>query len=109
MRERGLNEALLGPAGSRGPFATQRQAHAKAFEELVNRARGSGAIDAGLTADDVRSGLIAITSIGGLPPAAARRTIRRLVILIFTGLSAPAGSMRPEELRMTSRSHDDAT
>lgn len=97
MRERGLNEALLGPAGSRGPFATERLAHAKAFEELVNRARGSGAIDAGLTADDVRSGLIAIASIGGLPPAAARKTIRRLVTLIFTGLGAPAGSIAVRE------------
>jgi hypothetical protein len=86
VRERGLNEALLGPDGSRGPFATSRRAHARAFEQPVNRARAAGHIRSELTVDDVRAGLIAITSIGVLPPTSANTIIKRLVKLILTGM-----------------------
>lgn len=35
INERGLNDALFGPAGAAGPFTAQRRAHARLFEQLA--------------------------------------------------------------------------
>jgi hypothetical protein len=81
-----LNEALLGPAGSCGPFATHRRTHARAFAQLVIRARDAGCIRPELTIDDVRAGLIAITAIGAVPRTSTNTTISRLANLIVAGV-----------------------
>jgi AcrR family transcriptional regulator len=86
VHDRGINEALLSSAGARGPFAAERRAHARAFAQLVDRARASGDIRSELSVDDVRAGLIAIASLGALPAARAATTNKRLVKLVFTGL-----------------------
>ncbi|WP_425551261.1 hypothetical protein [Actinoallomurus vinaceus] len=44
MRDRGLNEALLGSHAAGAALAEQRRAHAEAFAQLVERARHDGAV-----------------------------------------------------------------
>jgi AcrR family transcriptional regulator len=73
VRDRGLNEALL---GAHGTFAAERRAHARDLGRLVDRARAVGAVRDGVTVADVRVGLLAISSFQGLPPPGISRRPR---------------------------------
>lgn len=91
VRDRGLNEALLGSHAAGAAFAEQRRAHAEAFAQLVDRARRAGAVRAGVTVDDARVALMAITSFRGMPAAQATAATRRLTDLLLAGvLTGPA-------------------
>jgi AcrR family transcriptional regulator len=89
VRDRGLNEALLGSHVAGLAFAEQRRAHAKGLEQLVERARDAGALRPEMTAQDVRVGLSAIASFRALPPEKANTAIQRLEGLLIAGLSNP--------------------
>jgi AcrR family transcriptional regulator len=88
VRDRGLNEALLGSHAAGLAFAEQRRAHAKGLEQLVERAHGAGVIRPEVTAEDVRIGLLAIASFRTLPPERANTATRRLAGLLLAGLSS---------------------
>jgi AcrR family transcriptional regulator len=87
VRDRGLNEALLGSHAAGLAFAEQRRAHAQGLEQLVERARNAGALRAEATIEDVRVGLLAITSFRTLPPEKANAAVRRLAGLLLAGLA----------------------
>ena len=87
VRDRGLNEALLGSHAAGLAFAEQRRAHAQGLEQLVERARGAGMLRAEMTVDDVRVGLLAIASFRALPPERAHAAVRRLARLLLAGIS----------------------
>lgn len=87
IRDRGLNEALLGAHTAGAAFADQRRTHAAALAQLVRRARGAGAVRDGVTVEDVRVGLLAIASFSTLPGERAATAIRRLANLLLAGLS----------------------
>ena len=95
VRDRGLNEALLGSHTAGIAFAEQRRAHAKGLDQLVERARSAGVLRPEVTVEDVRVGLLAIASFRALPPAKATTAIRRLAGLLLVGLShrRPADSL----------------
>lgn len=88
IQDRGLNDMLLGTHVAAAAFAADRHAHARALEQLVDRARRAGAIRADVTADDVRVGLAAMASFRRLPPERAARSIQRLAGLLLAGISA---------------------
>jgi AcrR family transcriptional regulator len=87
VRDRGLNEALLGSHAAGLAFAEQRRAHAKGLDQLVERARSAGALRHEVTVEDVRVGLLAIASFRTLPPEKANTAIQRLADLLLVGLS----------------------
>jgi AcrR family transcriptional regulator len=87
VRDRRLNEALLGSHPAGASFAGQRRAHARALTQLVDRARDAGAVRDGVSADDVRVGLLAMSSFQALPAAKAAIATTRLASLLLTGLS----------------------
>ena len=87
VRDRGLNEALLGSHAAGLAFAEQRRAHANGLEQLVERARSAGVLRPEVTVQDVRVGLLAIASFRALPPEKANTAIRRLAGLLLAGLS----------------------
>ena len=87
VRDRGLNEALLGSHTAGLAFAEQRHAHAKGLEQLVERAHRAEVLRPGVTVEDVRVGLLAIASFRTLPPEKANAAIRRLAALLLAGLS----------------------
>jgi AcrR family transcriptional regulator len=87
VRDRGLNEALLGSHTAGLAFAEQRRAHAKGLEELVERASQAGALRPEVTVADVRVGLIAIASFRALPPEKASMAVRRLARLLLAGIA----------------------
>ena len=91
VRDRGLNEALLGSHTAGLAFAEQRRAHAKALEQLVERARDAGALRPGVTVADVRVGLLAIASFRALPPEKAGAAVRRLARLLVAGIASAGG------------------
>lgn len=80
VRDRGLNEALLGADGT---FAAERRAHARDLGRLVDRARAAGSVRDGVTVADVRVGLLAISSLRGLSPVA----VTRLAGLLVAGIA----------------------
>jgi AcrR family transcriptional regulator len=84
---RGLNEALLGSHPAGRAFATERRAHGRSLERLVERSRKAGELRDDVTVDDVRIGLRAISSYRAAPPADAQTAIARLAGLILAGLS----------------------
>lgn len=86
LLDRGLNEALLGAHGAGAAFVDDGRAHARAFEQLVERARRDGAVRAGVTVADARVALMAITSMRGLPTDRAAAAVRGLTELLLTGL-----------------------
>ncbi|MFC4121750.1 TetR/AcrR family transcriptional regulator [Nonomuraea zeae] len=88
VRDRGLNEALFGSHTAAAPFAGQRRAHAQGFERLVERARSAGALRRDLSVEDVRTGLMAISSFRTLPPERATTAVRRLANLLIAGMAA---------------------
>jgi AcrR family transcriptional regulator len=88
IQDRRLNDALLDAHVAAAAFAAERRAHARALEQLVDRARQAGVIRANVTADDVRVGLAAMASFRGLPPERAARSIQRLTGLLLAGISA---------------------
>jgi AcrR family transcriptional regulator len=88
VADRRLNEALFGSRTTTAAFAEDRRAHVKALDQLVERARGAGAIRAGVTAVDVRTGLTAIASLRALRPETAASSAPRLVNLLLAGMSA---------------------
>jgi len=87
VRDRGLNEALLGSHAAGLAFAEQRHAHANALEQLVERAHSAGVLRPETTVQDVRIGLLAIASFRTLPPEKANTAVRRLAGLLLAGLS----------------------
>ena len=88
VKDRKLNEALFGSRPVAAAFAEDRRAHANALDELVERARGAGAIRAEVTAADVRAGLTALASLRTLRPERAASSALRLVNLLLAGMSA---------------------
>lgn len=86
----GLNEALLGSHTAGLAFADQRPAHARALEQLVERARSTGAVRPDVSVQDVRVGLSAITSLRAQPPERTGEAIRRLANLLLAGLAPRA-------------------
>ena len=87
IQDRGLNEALLGSHAAGLAFTEQRRAHARALEQLVERARSTGAVRPEVSVEDVRIGLMAIASFRALPPERANAAVRRLANLLLAGLS----------------------
>jgi hypothetical protein len=63
--------------------------HAKGFERLVERARSAGVVRRDLSVEDVRTGLMAISSFRTLPPETAATAVRRLADLLLAGMAAP--------------------
>jgi AcrR family transcriptional regulator len=90
IRDRGLNEALLGFHAAGEAFAEQRRAHARALEDLVDRAHTQRRLRPGLSVQDVRIGLRAIASFRSLPPESAMVAVQRLTDLVLAGLAGPA-------------------
>jgi AcrR family transcriptional regulator len=88
VTDRRLNEALFGSRPVAAAFAEDRRAHAKALDQLVERAREAGAIRAEVTVGDVRVGLMAIASLRALRPERAAPSAPRLVNLLLAGMSA---------------------
>jgi AcrR family transcriptional regulator len=86
VRDRGLNEALLGSHAAGVAFAGQRHAHAEAFAKLVERARTDGAVREQVSIEDARMALRAIAAFGSLPAESASTAIRRLTDLLLAGL-----------------------
>ena len=95
INERGLNDALFGPAGAAGPFTAQRRAHARLFEQLVDRARATGSLRPQVSVEDIRAGLVAIASISNLPTDKAKTVIARLVDLIIAGIEPRQEGLLP--------------
>lgn len=88
VRDRKLNEALFGSRTMAAQFAGDHRAHAKALDQLVERARGAGAIRAEITVQDVRAALMAITSLRAIRPEKAASSAPKLVNLLLAGMSA---------------------
>jgi AcrR family transcriptional regulator len=88
IHDRAINEALLGPGEVAAAFQAERREHAQALNVLVGRARAAGCLRAGVDADDVRAGLLAIASLRRLPPATSAQVIGRLAQLVLAGLRA---------------------
>ncbi|GII30649.1 TetR family transcriptional regulator [Planotetraspora mira] len=86
VHDRGLNEALLGSHASGAAFAEQRRTHAEAFAQLVERARGDGALRGHVSVDDARIALMAIASFRALPAERASSAIRTLTDLLLTAV-----------------------
>jgi len=103
VRDRGLNEALLGSHPAALAFAEQRRAHAKGLEQLVERARDKGALRPEVTAQDVRVGLLAIASFRALPPEKANTAIQRLTGILLAGLSHRSPRESPRILPVDTR------
>ncbi|WP_436534279.1 TetR/AcrR family transcriptional regulator [Actinoplanes sp. HUAS TT8] len=81
--DRALNEALFGATDS---FPRERREHAQGLNTLVERARKAGVLRAGVDADDVRAGLLAIASLRRLPPDTGAAVIGKLRDLVLAGL-----------------------
>jgi AcrR family transcriptional regulator len=94
LRERGLNEAVLGSHAAGLPFAEQRRAHARGLERLVERARRTEAVRPELSVEDVRVGLWAIASFRTLPPERAGAAVPRLATLLLAGLAGQGAAPR---------------
>jgi AcrR family transcriptional regulator len=90
MRDRGLNEALLGSHEAGREFRRERKEHATALETLVARAHTTGVLRDGVEIEDVRAGLMAIASFRALPPGRSNVLIRRLSELLLAGLRDPS-------------------
>ncbi|MFJ8814955.1 TetR/AcrR family transcriptional regulator [Amycolatopsis thermoflava] len=86
LRDRGLNDVLLGSHPEAEAFAEERREHTRALDALVRRARATGAVRPDLAPEDVRVGLMAIASLRGLPPDRAPVAIRRLTELLLAGM-----------------------
>lgn len=91
VHDRGLNEALLGSAANGGTFSEQRRAHAAVFAQLVRRARDDGALRPGISTDDARLALRAISSLR-VPAGRASAAVPRLTELLL-------GAILTEEAR----------
>jgi AcrR family transcriptional regulator len=87
VRDRRLNEALLGSHAAGAGFAEQRRTHARGIEQLVDLARATGSVRPEVSVEDVRVGLSAIASFRALPPERASDAVRRLANLLLAGLS----------------------
>jgi AcrR family transcriptional regulator len=106
VRDRGLNEALLGSHAAGAAFAEQRRAHAEAFAQLVERARDDGAVRGQVSVEDARIALMAITSFRALPADRASSAIRRLTDLLLTGVlneESPVPDQAAAETRIPAR------
>jgi AcrR family transcriptional regulator len=90
VRDRGLNDVLLGSHAAGLAFGEQRRAHARGLERLVERARSAGVVRPEVSVEDVRVGLLAIASFRALPPERANTAVLRLANLLLAGLSARA-------------------
>jgi AcrR family transcriptional regulator len=86
VRDRGLNEALLGSHTAGAAFAEQRRAHAEAFAQLVKRAQADGAVREHVSVEDARVALMAIASFRALPAERASSAIQKLTDLLLTGV-----------------------
>jgi AcrR family transcriptional regulator len=86
VRDRGLNQALLGSHAAGAAFAGRRSAHAEAFARLVERARADGALRDQVSVQDARLALMAIASFPALPAEQASSAIRRLTDLLLCGV-----------------------
>ncbi|GAA4571603.1 TetR/AcrR family transcriptional regulator [Planotetraspora kaengkrachanensis] len=86
VRDRGLNEALLGSHAAGTAFAEKRRAHAEAFALLVERARRDGAVRRQVSVQDARVALRAIASFRALPAQSASAAIPRLTHLLLDGV-----------------------
>ncbi len=79
VQDRGLNEALFGPGSM---FAAERKEHSAAFALLISRARDAGVLRAGVTVEDARVALMAITSFRAQPAAIGRLTAMLLSAIL---------------------------
>ncbi|MGH3381243.1 MAG: TetR/AcrR family transcriptional regulator [Actinoallomurus sp.] len=86
VRDRGLNEALLGSHAAGAAFTAQRRTHAEAFAQLVKRARDDGAVRARVSVEDARIALTAIASFRALPAERASSATQRLTDLLLTAV-----------------------
>jgi AcrR family transcriptional regulator len=83
-----LTDAML----ARPAYAALRTDHTAAFTRLVERARAEGVVRPGVSVDDVRVALMALTSVRALPPGQAPEAVRRLTGVLLTGLlTLPVG------------------
>ncbi|KAA9380699.1 TetR/AcrR family transcriptional regulator [Microbispora cellulosiformans] len=89
VRLRGLNEALHGSHPAGAAFAGQRRAQARGLEQLVERARSAGGVRPGLSVEDVRIGLRAISSFRAGSPESAAVAVGRLTDLLLGGMGRP--------------------
>jgi AcrR family transcriptional regulator len=64
-----------------------RGLNARGLEQLVERARSTGVLRPDVSVEDVRVGLLAISSFRALPPERANAAVRRLTNLLLAGLS----------------------
>ncbi|MEU1303946.1 TetR/AcrR family transcriptional regulator [Streptomyces shenzhenensis] len=85
VRDRVLNEALLGSHAAGAAFTEQRRAHVRGFARLVERARHDGAVRQGVSTEDARVALRAISSFRA-HPAERASTIPRLTDLLLSGV-----------------------
>jgi AcrR family transcriptional regulator len=97
VRNRGLNEALVGSHSAGARFAGRRTAHAEALGVLVDRARADGALRQGVSVQDVRIALRAVASFRthSLPRERAIIVTRRLADLLIAGIAATPDSANP--------------
>ena len=87
VRDRGLNDLLLGSHAAGTAFAAQRRAHAQDLQRIVERARNAAVVRPGVAVEDVRVGLLAIASLRALPPDRSNTAVSRLTTLLLAGLA----------------------
>lgn len=97
-----LTDAML----ARPAYAALRREHTDAFTRLVERARADGVLRPGVSVEDVRVALMALTSVRALPPGEAPAAVRRLTGVLLAGLLNPDVPVRPGRLAEP-HSHDD--
>ncbi|GAA3579491.1 TetR/AcrR family transcriptional regulator [Amycolatopsis ultiminotia] len=85
LHDRGLNQALFGSHPAAAAFAVDRREQASAMEQLVDRARESGAVRPDITAADVR---VCLSAIASFRLAHSATHLHRLVELLLIGLAA---------------------
>lgn len=87
VRDRHLNDALLGSRTAALAFADQCLATTVGLETLVELTRDTGAVRPDALIADLHIGLRAIASLPVLPPEQADATINGLANLVLAGMS----------------------
>ncbi|MCR6488058.1 TetR/AcrR family transcriptional regulator [Amycolatopsis sp. OK19-0408] len=77
-----LTDAML----ARPAYAALRREHTDAFTRLVERAGADGVLKPGISVEDVRIALMALTSVRALPRGEAPVAVRRLTAVLLAGL-----------------------
>ncbi|WP_281177822.1 TetR/AcrR family transcriptional regulator [Herbiconiux solani] len=85
----GLLRVLLDGTADGAPFTQARREHAEALDRLVGRALEAGALRPGVTAGDVRVGMLAMTAFSGGQGASSATAVRALSTILVHGISGP--------------------